>query len=110
MSPTKPAHPKPPKPWLREADGTYRSADDRFELAGDGAGRWFVRDQATTDELGMPRTTGPFGTLADAKTEADAQREAAAPASPLSARLEAARARPQARRGEGDAAATEPAS
>jgi hypothetical protein len=95
MSPRKPAAPKPPKPWRRESAGTYWSDDGRFELAGDGAGRWFVRDEAATDELGLPRTTGPFATLADAKAAADTQRAAGAQASPLAGRLDAARSRPR---------------
>lgn len=114
MSPRKPAAPKPPKRWRRDGEGAYRDADNRFELAGDGAGRWFVRDGAATDELGLPRTTGPFATLAEAKAAADAQREAGAPASPLAARLEAARTqsvpRPGRRPGEGPKAGMDPAS
>lgn len=87
---------KPPPAWRRESAGTYRSADGRFELAGDGAGRWFVRDLEALDELGLPRTTGPLSTLAEAKAAAETQREAGAVASPLAGRLEAPRPEPAA--------------
>ena len=89
MNPRKAAAPSPAKEWRREAAGTYRSADGRFTLEGGGCGSWYVRDDATTDELGLPRTIGPYGTLADAKAAAGALRTASPEASPLAARIEA---------------------
>jgi hypothetical protein len=86
-----PKPPAPPKPWRRE-DGVYRSSDDRFTIEGGGAGRWFVTDGESLDELGLARTLGPYDTLDDAKAAADAQRDQGAQPSPLAARLAAAKA------------------
>ena len=85
-----PKAPKPPKPWRRE-EGVYRSADDRFTIEAGGAGRWFLTDAEALDELGLARTLGPYDTLDEAKTAADGQREQSAQASPLAARLAAAK-------------------
>jgi hypothetical protein len=96
---------KPPKDWQREAAGSHTSADGRFTLEGDGAGRWFVRDAEQADDLGLPRTTGPFPTLAAAKAAAAEQREHGPEASPLAERLEAAASRapsPRSRPAAGD--------
>ena len=92
---TTPKAPKPPKPWRRE-DGAYRSADDRFTIEGGGAGRWFVTDAESLDELGLARTLGPYDTLDAAKAAADGQREGDSMASPLAERLAAAKAKPKA--------------
>ena len=75
------------RPWHRAESGTYRSSDGRFEIGSDGPGRWYVRDAAEHDELGLERTIGPFATLATAKADAEARRGRAPEASPLSARL-----------------------
>jgi hypothetical protein len=111
MSPTEPAssrRAKPPKEWEREKAGTYRSADGRFTLEGDGAGRWFVRDAEETDELGLPRTIGPYPTLAAAKAAAVGHREHGPEPSPLVGKLKAAAGRTTA--GAGRGAATDRAS
>jgi hypothetical protein len=78
---------KPPAPWRREGAGTHRSSDDRFSIVSEGSGRWFLRDDQELDELGQPRTTGPYPTLADAKAAADRQRQLGPARSPLAARL-----------------------
>jgi hypothetical protein len=85
MSPK--SRPAAPRDWVRESPGTYRSADGRFTLEGDGAGRWFVRDEEQIDELGLPRTTGPHPTLAAAKEAAAEQRSRGPEASPLADQL-----------------------
>jgi hypothetical protein len=85
---------KPPKPWSRAEAGRHVSSDERFTLASDGAGRWFVTDAESLDELGLARTLGPFSTLDAAKAAADEAREAPATASPLAERLAAAGSRP----------------
>jgi hypothetical protein len=82
--------PRPPKEWEREEAGSYRSNDGRFTLEGDGAGRWFVRDDEETDELGLPRTIGPFPTLVAAKAAAVDHRDRAPEPSPLARELAAA--------------------
>lgn len=92
-APRAPKPAKPPRPWARQAAGTYASADGRFELEGDGTGRWFVRDAEQADELGLPRTLGPYATLAAAKDGAEAQRGRPVAESPLAARLAEAAAR-----------------
>jgi hypothetical protein len=73
--------------WRRVEAGSYRSSDDRFELRSEGSGRWFVVDQAEHDELGLPRTEGPFSTLDAAKDAAAARRERPPAASPLADRI-----------------------
>lgn len=73
--------------WKRAAAGSYGSADGRFVIQSGGTGRWFVVDGQEHDELGLPRTLGPFATLDAAKDAADAQRGRAAEASPLARRL-----------------------
>lgn len=75
------------KPWRRASAGSYRSSDERFEIQSEGSGRWFLVDEQEHDELGLPRTLGPFATLEAAKEAAEAQRGRAAEASPLAERL-----------------------
>jgi hypothetical protein len=89
MSRGEPRPPKPsppPKPWRREK-GRYRTADDRFTIESGGAGRWFLTDERSLDELGLARTLGPFATLDAAKDAAAARREQASDESPLTERL-----------------------
>jgi hypothetical protein len=88
-----PREPAPPKPWRRES-GSYRSADDRFTIESGGAGRWFLTDGESLDELGLARTIGPFDTLDDAKAAAAERREQGSDESPLAGRLAAAKDRP----------------
>src|SRR6187402_1501825 len=85
--------PAPPKPWRREA-GSYVSVDDRFTIESGGAGRWFLTDGESLDELGLARTIGPFDTLDDAKAAAAERREQGSDESPLAERLAAAKDRP----------------
>ena len=78
---------KPARPWRRAEAGVYRSSDDRFAIASEGPSRWFITDEAERDELGLARTVGPFATLDDARSAAEARRDQAPEASPLAARL-----------------------
>jgi len=94
-APKRPPKPKSPKPWRRAEAGRYRSADERFSLESDGAGRWFVTDSDELDELGLARTSGPFATLDAAKAAADGTRDRPPAASPLADRLADAKARPK---------------
>ncbi len=80
--------------WRREGAGTSRSFDDRFSIVSEGSGRWFLRDHVQLDDLGQPRTTGPYATLAEAKAGAEAQRQRKLEASPLAGRLKAKQTRP----------------
>jgi hypothetical protein len=88
-----PKPPPPPKPW-RRASGSYVSADDRFTIESGGAGRWFLTDGESLDELGLARTIGPFDTLDEAKEAAAGRRGQEGDASPLADRLAAAKGRP----------------
>jgi hypothetical protein len=83
----KPITPRPVKPWKRVEAGRYRSSDERFTLASDGGGRWFVTDEAELDDLGLARTIGPFATLDAAKAATGDLRSRPATTSPLAARL-----------------------
>src|SRR5829696_3760504 len=94
--PRQPKPPAPPKPWRREA-GAYRSSDDRFTIESGGAGRWFLTDDESLDELGLARTLGPYDTLDEAKAAAVEQREQATEPSPLAGRIAAAKDRPTTR-------------
>lgn len=85
--------PAAPRPWQRAEAGRYRSADARFTLESGGGGRWFVTDAASPDELGLPRTSGPFATLDAAKAAAERARSLPAEPSPLADRMAAARTR-----------------
>ncbi len=51
-----------PDRLLRRQAGTYRSADDRFEVREADAG-WFVVDTTLTNEFGQELIHGPFPTL-----------------------------------------------
>ena len=73
-----PKPPPPPKPWRRES-GSYVSADERFTIESGGAGRWFLTDGESLDELGLARTIGPFDTLDEAKAAAAGRREGRGP-------------------------------
>jgi hypothetical protein len=52
-----------PNKLVRRQAGTYRTADDRFEVRQAALG-WFLIDSAVTDQLGQELTRGPFPTLA----------------------------------------------
>lgn len=72
--------PSDPNKLVRQQAGTYRTADERFEVRGEG-NRWFLVDSERTDELGQQLVRGPLPTL-DAVREAipEARREDTRPA------------------------------
>jgi hypothetical protein len=51
-----------PDRLIRQPDGGYRSADERFVVE-QANGSWFVADHETADDFGQPRVAGPFATL-----------------------------------------------
>jgi len=51
-----------PNKLVRQAAGSYRTADDRFEVRGQ-PNRWFLVDTGQVDELGQELVRGPFATL-----------------------------------------------
>lgn len=55
--------PSDPDKLVRQAAGTYRTADDRFEVRDSGNG-WFLVDTAQTNDFGQELIVGPFPTLA----------------------------------------------
>src|SRR5919112_2485234 len=48
---------------VRQAAGTYRTADDRFEVRGSSASGWFLVDTAQANDFGQELITGPHATL-----------------------------------------------
>ena len=52
-----------PDRLIRQKAGSYRTADDRFEVHQEGLG-WFVLDSAQANEFGQPLIHGPFETMA----------------------------------------------
>ena len=55
-----------PNKLVRRAAGSYRTADDRFEVRGE-PNRWFLVDTEQADELGQELIRGPFATLDDVR-------------------------------------------
>jgi len=73
------AQPEPDK-LVRQAAGTYRTADDRFEVRQADVG-WFLVDSTQSNEFGQELIHGPFGTLKAVRAAVPAARDAkAAPA------------------------------
>jgi hypothetical protein len=62
-----------PNRLIRAKAGTYRTADDRFEVRQAALG-WFLIDSGSTDELGQELTRGPFTTLKAVGAELPAAR------------------------------------
>ena len=58
--------PTDPDKLVRQSAGTYRTADERFEVRQSATG-WFLIDSEQTDELGQPLMHGSFPTLKDAR-------------------------------------------
>jgi hypothetical protein len=59
---TRPAEPAEPDSLVRQAAGSYRSADGRFEVEQSGS-TWFLLDKEQTNELGQELIHGPFSAL-----------------------------------------------
>ena len=55
--------PPDPDKLVRQAAGTYRTADDRFEVREGGTG-WFLVDTSQTNDFGQELMLGPYATLA----------------------------------------------
>lgn len=68
-----------PNKLARKQAGTYRTADDRFEVRQAALG-WFLIDSTATDELGQELVRGPFPTLTAVREALpDARRETLKP-------------------------------
>lgn len=65
--------PADPDKLARQAAGTYRTADERFEVRGSSSAGWFLVDTAQANDFGQELILGPYATL-------DAVREAIPPA------------------------------
>ena len=65
MPPRKRKESAPPDPdkLVRQAAGTYRTADDRFEVRGGTGSGWFLVDSEQTNDFGQELIQGPFATL-----------------------------------------------
>ena len=68
QKPSRTEAPADPDALVRQAAGTYRSADDRFEARDAGTG-WYLVDSQRTDELGQELLIGPFPTLKAVREE-----------------------------------------
>ena len=78
-----------PDRLVRQAAGTYRTSDERFEVRNGGTG-WFLVDTTQANDFGQELILGPYATLA-------AVREAIPPA--RSTKVTPIRRSPTARRG-----------
>jgi hypothetical protein len=56
-----------PDKLVRQSAGTYRTADDRFEVRDAGTG-WFLVDSEQANDFGQELIQGPFATLAAVRT------------------------------------------
>lgn len=63
MAKKKSTGPEDPDKLVRQHAGTYRTADERFEVRQADQG-WFLVDASQTDEFGQALVRGPFATLA----------------------------------------------
>jgi hypothetical protein len=80
----------------RLGGGRWQTRDERFTIEPQ-SGTWVVLDAEQTDDLGLPRVRGPFGSLRDAKEAIEAARGTEPSASPLAARIEELNDRPATR-------------
>ena len=62
----RPAAPPDPDKLIRQSAGTYRTADERFEVRDGGTG-WFLVDAEQVNDFGQELLQGPFPTLAAAR-------------------------------------------
>lgn len=62
-----PADAGDPDKLQRQAAGTYRTADARFEVRGGSTSGWFLVDSEQTNDFGQELIQGPFATLADVR-------------------------------------------
>ena len=85
-----------PNKLVRQAAGSYRTADDRFEVRGQ-PNRWFLVDAGQADELGQELVRGPFANLdAVRETIPEARRADLKPLALPKPKKAAPRARPKA--------------
>jgi hypothetical protein len=75
----------------RLGGGRWETRDGRFTIEPQ-SGTWVVVDNTQTDDLGLPRVRGPFGSLTAAKEAIGSARAAAPAESPLAERMKQARA------------------
>ena len=52
-----------PDKLVRQAAGTYRTADERFEVRGSSTAGWFLVDTAQANDFGQELILGPYATL-----------------------------------------------
>jgi hypothetical protein len=52
-----------PDKLVRQAAGTYRTADQRFEVRGSSTAGWFLVDTAQANDFGQELILGPYATL-----------------------------------------------
>jgi hypothetical protein len=86
----------------RLGGGRWQTRDERFTIEPQ-SGTWVVVDADQTDDLGLARVRGPFGSLAAAKQAIGAAREAKPAESPLAAQLAKLRDRSRASPAKDDA-------
>lgn len=63
----RPAQAGDPDKLQRQAAGTYRTADDRFEVRGGSTAGWFLVDSEQTNDFGQELILGPFPSLAEVR-------------------------------------------
>ncbi len=90
---TRPAAPTDPNKLVRQKAGTYRTADERFEVRQAGIG-WFLVDSEGTNDFGQELVRGPFATLADVRTSLPDARRTTLRSLPRPKASRAARATP----------------
>ena len=75
MAKKKSPPPFDPDKLVREAPGTYQTADGRFAVRSDPGGAWYVADTERTNEFGLELIIGPLRTLDEARSAVRTQRE-----------------------------------